>query len=99
MSDFGRDFEGGRLAFYETVDGDDDDAADLIGTVEPRRGRFAYFSSGRENPHRVERVTAGTRFVMSMWFTCDERREFKTFLDGKVHRRFGEGGGDGAEEG
>lgn len=48
-------------------------------------------TSGRENPHQVERVTNGTRFVMSMWFTCDQSRHFETFLDGKVHSVFSAG--------
>ena len=25
----------------------------------------------------------------SFWFTCDKRREMKSFLDGKMHVRFG----------
>ena len=30
----------------------------------------------------------GTRYVLSFWFTCDKRKRFKTFLDGKVHNTF-----------
>ena len=37
---------------------------------------------------QVAKVESGARYTMSMWFTCDERREFKTFLDGKVHETF-----------
>jgi len=48
------------------------------------------FGSGRENPHRVTRVRSGTRYVLSFWFTCDQRKTFKTFLDGKNHRTFDE---------
>mmetsp|Transcript_46723 Transcript_46723/g.105607 ORF Transcript_46723/g.105607 Transcript_46723/m.105607 type:complete len:304 (+) Transcript_46723:147-1058(+) len=58
--------------------------------IEPRAGRAVVFGSGPENPHRVTRVTKGTRFVLSFWFTCDARREMKSFLDGKMHVRFGE---------
>ncbi len=37
-----------------------------------------------------------TFFVFeSFWFTCDKRREMKSFLDGKMHVRYGE---KGAEE-
>jgi predicted RNase H-like nuclease len=36
----------------------------------------------------VERVTSGQRFVLSFWFTCDKRREFDIFLDGKAHVAF-----------
>lgn len=79
LTDYGLDFEGGRLEFH---DGDENHY------VEPRRNRFVYFSSGRENPHRVEKVTSGTRYVMSMWFTCNKEREFGTFLDGKAHNTY-----------
>ena len=41
---------------------------------------------------RVTRVTRGARFVLSFWFTCDPRRKYDTFLDGRVHYTFGEGG-------
>jgi hypothetical protein len=51
-------------------------------------GRFLMFTSGMENLHEVEQVQSGERFVMSMWFTCDKRREFETFLDGKAHNKF-----------
>jgi hypothetical protein len=54
-------------------------------------GRFVYFTAGSENLHRVEEVTAGQRFVMSMWFTCDKRKEFDTFLDGKPHAAYKRG--------
>ena len=47
------------------------------------------FSSGRENLHGVRRVESGTRYVMSMWFTCDERKKFENFLDGKKHEVYG----------
>jgi len=56
--------------------------------VEPRVGRVALFTSG-ENLHHVERVTDGQRFVLAFWFTCDKRREFEIFLDGKKHIQFG----------
>lgn len=36
---------------------------------------------------------------MSMWFTCDSRREFKTFLDGKVHNKFSGAAAGGAADG
>ena len=57
-------------------------------TVAPRVGRMITFGSGRENPHRVERVTKGTRYVLSFWFTCDESFKFSNFLDGKQHNAF-----------
>jgi hypothetical protein len=56
--------------------------------VEPLQGRVVIFSSGMENPHRVERVVWGQRYVLAFWFTCDEAREFEIFLDGNAHVEF-----------
>lgn len=56
--------------------------------VEPRAGRVVIFTSGAENPHFVEKVTSGCRFVLAFWFTCDEKKEFEIFLDGKAHQIF-----------
>jgi len=58
--------------------------------VEPGMGRLVIFASGAENLHQVKKVSSGTRYVMSMWFTCDEEKLFSNFLDGKIHRRFGD---------
>jgi hypothetical protein len=82
-------------------DGGDGHAGDVI--VEPRAGRLLLFSSGAENWHRLERVRSGERFVLSLWFTCDKRKRFELFLDGKAHAEFdggakldlGAGSGDG----
>jgi hypothetical protein len=30
----------------------------------------------------------GRRYVLSFWFTCNERLEFKNWLDGQPHRTF-----------
>lgn len=62
MSDYGIDFEGGRLSFVDT---------NKNVTVEPRKGRVTVFTSGAENPHFVERVTSGVRFAITVSFTCD----------------------------
>jgi predicted 2-oxoglutarate/Fe(II)-dependent dioxygenase YbiX len=56
--------------------------------VEPFPGRVVIFTSGAENYHCVERVTSGQRFVLAFWFTCDPRRKFQIFLDGKAHTQF-----------
>mmetsp|Transcript_23611 Transcript_23611/g.40121 ORF Transcript_23611/g.40121 Transcript_23611/m.40121 type:complete len:333 (-) Transcript_23611:170-1168(-) len=84
MSEYQKDFEGGRLLFY----GQDDSSDEPTEVVEPAPGRVVMFSSGAENPHRVERVTAGERFVLAFWFTCDPAREFEIFLDGEAHLEF-----------
>ena len=35
-------------------------------------GRVSAFTSGAENPHRVERVTDGVRLAFTMGFTCNK---------------------------
>ncbi|CAL8262756.1 unnamed protein product [Arctogadus glacialis] len=62
LSDYGSDFGGGRFIFMD---------ASGNRTVEPRTGRVSFFSSGSENLHRVEQVTWGTRFAITVSFTCD----------------------------
>ncbi|XP_020774908.1 urotensin-2 receptor 2 [Boleophthalmus pectinirostris] len=62
LADYGSDFTGGRFIFMDQ---------DGNRTVEPRAGRLSFFSSGSENLHRVERVTWGTRYAITVSFTCD----------------------------
>ncbi|KAG7158715.1 2-oxoglutarate and iron-dependent oxygenase domain-containing protein 3-like [Homarus americanus] len=62
LSDFGHHFDGGRFIFIDK---------DSNKTVEPRRGRVSAFTSGSENLHCVERVTGGTRYAITVSFTCD----------------------------
>uniref|UniRef100_A0A8C6U7Q9 Urotensin-2 receptor 2 n=1 Tax=Neogobius melanostomus TaxID=47308 RepID=A0A8C6U7Q9_9GOBI len=62
LTDYGTDFTGGRFIFMDK---------DGNRTVEPRAGRLSFFSSGSENLHRVERVAWGTRFAITVSFTCD----------------------------
>ncbi|XP_061665391.1 urotensin-2 receptor 2 [Syngnathoides biaculeatus] len=62
LSDYGVDFTGGRFVFMDQ-DGNK--------TVEPKAGRVSFFSSGSENLHRVEKVTWGTRYAITVSFTCD----------------------------
>ena len=57
-------------------------------TVEPKSGRLVTFTSGSENPHYVERLLSGDRYVLAFWFTCNPDREFEIFLDGKAHLAF-----------
>lgn len=79
LSDYDEEFTGGLFAFKDKT---------RVHIVEPSRGRLLMFTSGKENLHHVRRVRSGTRYVMSMWFACDAQREFRNFLDGKVHRHF-----------
>lgn len=62
LSDYGSEFTGGRFVFMDQNGNR---------TVEPRAGRVSFFSSGSENLHRVEKVTWGTRYAITVSFTCD----------------------------
>lgn len=62
LSDYLEDFGGGRFVFVE-------EGANK--TVEPRAGRVSFFTSGSENLHRVEKVRWGTRYAVTIAFTCN----------------------------
>lgn len=66
LSDYGRDFEGGRFIFI--------DKNSVNATIEPRKGRVSMFTSGSENLHAVEKVTSGTRYALTVSFTCDKEQ-------------------------
>jgi len=73
LNDYGTDFEGGRFIF-DKVDNSKEIGSSGIATeqtLEPKRGRLSFFTSGAENPHHVERVTKGTRYAFTMGFTCN----------------------------
>ena len=61
----GGDFTGGKLVFH------DGDGYDRV--VLPEPGLLVSFTSGAANLHAVQRVTRGSRFALTMWFTT--RRE------------------------
>ncbi|CAD1473144.1 unnamed protein product [Heterotrigona itama] len=63
LNDFGKDFEGGRFMFI--------DKNNVKTIVEPRKGRVSMFTSGSENLHVVEKVQSGTRYALTISFTCD----------------------------
>ena len=90
LSDYGIDFEGGLFDFVETSDEETTES-----TIVPTSGKLISFTAGSENPHRVNIVRGGERFVLSFWFTCDEKRGFGNFLDGSAHAHFGEKKGEG----
>jgi hypothetical protein len=58
------DFDGGRFIFESSSIGGDE-------FVEPKSGRIGVFTSGAENPHRVEQVLSGERFAFTLGFTCN----------------------------
>ena len=68
LTTFGEDFEGGQFIF-------DDPKGNL--TIEPKSGRVSFFTSGSENPHHVEKVVSGTRFALTIAFTCDPTHAIK----------------------
>lgn len=71
LADYKRDFEGGRFMFT-------DEHLKANRSIEPKEGRVSAFTSGVENKHFVEPVTGGTRYALTMGFTCDKS---KSILD------------------
>lgn len=69
MSDFGKDFTGGRLVFP------DSDFTNR--TVEERKGRVLAFTAGVENQIVLEPVTKGKIITLTMGFTCDSKKQPK----------------------
>ncbi|XP_031569024.1 2-oxoglutarate and iron-dependent oxygenase domain-containing protein 3-like [Actinia tenebrosa] len=64
LSDYSRNFTGGRFVFVDKASNH---------TVEPKTGRLSFFTSGSENVHFVEKVTKGTRFAITISFTCEKK--------------------------
>ncbi|KQK74024.1 2-oxoglutarate and iron-dependent oxygenase domain-containing protein 3 [Amazona aestiva] len=62
LSDYSEDFGGGRFVFMD---------AGSNKTIEPQAGRVSFFTSGSENLHRVEKVHWGTRYAITISFTCN----------------------------
>lgn len=65
LSGYKKEFTGGRFVF---IDGPENKTHSI---VEPKRGRVSAFTSGAENLHQVEMVGTGTRFAITISFTCD----------------------------
>ena len=66
LTDHGRDFKGGEFVFVDAHD-------HMNRTIQPRMGRVSMFTSGIENKHYVERVTEGTRYALTIGFSCDPK--------------------------
>eukprot|EP01134_Creolimax_fragrantissima_P004657 CFRG4657T1 len=81
LNDQGDDYEGGEFVFVER----DDVQVGVERTptehpleypltiIQPRAGRLSFFTSGDENEHHVRKVTKGTRYAVTISFTCDEK--------------------------
>lgn len=84
------DFTGGMFEFVEEngVDADGDLVFKLEEALSPKAGRLVSFTGGNENPHKVNIVRGGTRYVLSFWFTCSSEHAFPAFLDGEIHKQF-----------
>nr|XP_015926627.1 2-oxoglutarate and iron-dependent oxygenase domain-containing protein 3 isoform X2 [Parasteatoda tepidariorum] len=65
LNNYNEDFTGGRFVFV-------DKSANV--TVEPKIGRVSGFTSGAENPHHVEQVKSGSRYAITVSFTCDPKQ-------------------------
>lgn len=70
LSDYQRDFQGGRFLF---IDEDKTENRTSYASIEPKRGRVSVFTSGAENVHHIEKVTEGTRYAITISFTCDKK--------------------------
>ncbi|KAF7490112.1 2-oxoglutarate and iron-dependent oxygenase domain-containing protein 3 [Sarcoptes scabiei] len=66
LATYNEEFNGGRFVFI--------DRNQNI-TVEPRFGRMLFFSAGSENNHMVEKVSKGSRYALTIPFTCDENKK------------------------
>ena len=66
----GLDFRGGELCFLR----EEEEEEDVECFLEPRKGRFAVFSSSldRVNVHRVMRLKSGERHLLSVWWRAAE---------------------------
>ncbi|GAB5358511.1 hypothetical protein AAMO2058_000464500 [Amorphochlora amoebiformis] len=42
--------------------------------LRPQAGMLLVFTSGEENPHKISKVTEGTRYAVTISWTCDERQ-------------------------
>ncbi|XP_073823825.1 2-oxoglutarate and iron-dependent oxygenase domain-containing protein 3-like [Musca autumnalis] len=68
LTTINKDFKGGRFVF---VDGEGENRT--TSSVEPKKGRVGAFTSGWENKHHVEEVSEGTRFAVTISFSCDKK--------------------------
>eukprot|EP00908_Phaeocystis_cordata_P000677 Transcript_10740.p1 GENE.Transcript_10740~~Transcript_10740.p1 ORF type:complete len:332 (-),score=136.69 Transcript_10740:142-1137(-) len=106
LNQAGYDFEGGRLAFDpppskgagRAAGGAAKAAAATAAArpfISPKPGRLVLFSSGAEHPHHVEQVTRGTRYAITIAYTCDERAALQDFLSRAVDEEEAAVGGTG----
>lgn len=75
-------FEGGLFQFLPPAPHGSErlDGAEAVAEVRPKKGRLVLFTSGHEHPHRVTQVTGGTRYALTIAFTCDADAAVQDFL-------------------
>ena len=61
------DYYGGRFVFKNL----DNHRTSL--SIEPKTARVLLFTSGAENEHYVEPVISGTRYALTIAFTCNQK--------------------------
>ena len=66
LSEQDRDFTGGSFVY-------EDNGNESGMRIQPSVGLLSVFTSGSENPHRVERVRDGVRYALTVGFTCNPR--------------------------
>ncbi len=49
-------------------------------------GRLSFFTSGSENLHYVEKVRSGTRYAITVSFTCDQDKAIEEPTMTKFHK-------------
>lgn len=64
LSEQDRDFTGGSFVY-------EDNGNESGMKIQPSIGLLSVFTSGDENPHRVERVRDGVRYALTVGFTCN----------------------------
>jgi len=75
LSTKGVDFDGGDFVFIDAKkEAGVESTATVNRTVEPRMARVSSFTSGNENLHHVAKVTRGTRYAVTIAFTCDPKQ-------------------------
>eukprot|EP01126_Amoeba_proteus_P045899 TRINITY_DN5163_c0_g1_i4.p1 TRINITY_DN5163_c0_g1~~TRINITY_DN5163_c0_g1_i4.p1 ORF type:complete len:260 (-),score=59.19 TRINITY_DN5163_c0_g1_i4:211-990(-) len=68
LNSAGIDFSGGSFHF---CDAEGHSRCEIV----PQAGLLLMFSSGPENIHKLDRVSKGTRFVLTMWFTKEKSHD------------------------
>ncbi|KAI6655483.1 2-oxoglutarate and iron-dependent oxygenase domain-containing protein 3-like [Oopsacas minuta] len=67
LSEYDRDFKGGSFTYV-------DNGKESGMTIQPRPGLLSIFTSGNENPHKVEKIRDGVRYALTIGFTCDPNK-------------------------